>query len=317
MDLSVRGDHPVLSVDALSVNYGARRVLKGLDLTIDPGEIFGLLGPNGAGKTTLIRTICDRIQPASGKILIEGRDHSQRQALRKIGLVPQEIALYPHLTARENLMVFARLAGLSHAQALDALDYAIGACKLTHQVDDYVHTLSGGWKRRANLAAAILHRPSLLILDEPTVGVDIDARNALHEVIKDLSAERLAVLLATHDMGQAETLCGSVGFLRDGALAPVGNPAQLLRTAFGDCHEVLVRLRQPTSPEACEALRALGFSNDSGKLERRQLLKATASEQTKLTRKLEASSLKIKEIRFRKPGLDTLFMEIKKRERST
>lgn len=311
MDLSVRGPHPVLSVDTLCVNYGMRPVLTGLDLTIDPGEIFGLLGPNGAGKTTLIRTICDRIQPASGKILIEGRDHSQRQALRKIGLVPQEIALYPHLTARENLIVFARLAGLSHAQALDALDYAIEACKLTHQVDDYVHTLSGGWKRRANLAAAILHRPSLLILDEPTVGVDIDARNALHEVIKNLSADGHAVLLATHDMDQAEVLCGSVGFLRDGALAPVGNPLQLLHTAFADRHEVLVRLREPASPEACHALSNLGFSRDGNGLERRQLLKVTAAQQTRLTKMLEASPLRIKEVRFRKPGLDSLFLKLK------
>lgn len=317
MDASVGESHPVLSVDQLNVNYRARPVLKNLDLTIDPGEIFGLLGPNGAGKTTLIRTICARIKPASGKILIGGKEHSQRQALRQIGLVPQEIALYPHMTARENLMVFARLAGLSHAQALDALDYAIEACKLTYQVDDYVHTLSGGWKRRANLAAAILHRPTLLILDEPTVGVDIDARNALHGVIKDLSADRLAVLLATHDMDQAETLCGSVGFLHDGALAPVGNPAQLLHTAYGERQEVLVRLREPASPEVCKMLSDLGFSNDRNKLERRQLLKITAAQQTRLTKMLEASPLRIREIRFRKPGLDLLFLKIKNEQHPT
>jgi ABC-2 type transport system ATP-binding protein len=317
MHAPVRKSHPVLNVDKLSVNYGARPVLKNLDLTINSGDIFGLLGPNGAGKTTLIRTICARIRPASGRILIDGKEHTRRRALRQIGLVPQEIALYPHMTAQENLMLFARLAGLSRPQSRDAIDYAIDACRLSGQAKDYVHTLSGGWKRRVNIAAAILHRPSLLILDEPTVGVDIDARNALHEVIRDLSIGGLAVLLATHDMDQAETLCGSVGFLCHGSLAPVGNPVQLLHTAFGDRQEVLVRLREPASPEICEILSDFGFSNDMNGLERRQLLKATAAQQTQLTKTLEASQLRIKEIRFRKPGLDSLFLKIKNQEHRT
>ena len=307
---------PALTVDALCVSYGARAVLKDLDLAIDRGEIFGLLGPNGAGKTTLIRTICARVQPASGKILIEGTEHARRRALRQIGLVPQEIALYPHLTARENLMVFARLAGLSRTEARDAIDDAIVACRLTRQADDYLHTLSGGWKRRVNLAAAILHRPSLLILDEPTVGVDIDARNALNEVIRDLSARGLAVLLATHDMDQAEVLCGSVGFLRDGTLSPSGRPAELLRAAFGDRQEVLVRLRERPSPETCEVLSSLGFSNEGNGLERRQLLKISATRQTQLTKALEASPLRVREIRFRKPGLDSLFLKLKTERQS-
>lgn len=316
MDETVRTPSPVLSVDNLSVQYRTRPVLKNLDLTINPGDIFGLLGPNGSGKSTLIRTVCARIKPKSGKILIEGQENTQRRALSRIGLVPQEIALYPHMSARENLAVFARLAGLSRTQSSEAIDHAIEACRLPDQVDDPVHTLSGGWKRRANIAAAILHRPSLLILDEPTVGVDIDARNALHEVVKDLSIGGLAVLLATHDMEQAEALCGSVGFLRRGALAPVGNPVKLLRSAFGDRQEVLVRLSEPASPEICGILSELGFSNDHNGLERRQLLSTTAAQQAKLTKTLEASQLRIKEIRFRKPGLDSLFLKIKNEEQS-
>lgn len=316
MDVSVDKPHAVLSIDDLRVNYGPRAVLKGLHLMIDRGDIFGLLGPNGAGKTTLIRTICSRIQPASGKILIEGKEHTQRQALRHIGLAPQEIALYPHLTTRENLMVFARLAGLSYTESVDALDNAINACQLEQQVDDYVHTLSGGWKRRANLAAAILNRPSLLILDEPTIGVDIDARNAIHEVIKDLSTNGLAILLSTHDMDQAETLCGSVGFLQNGILAPVGNPRKLLDTFFGDRQEVLVRLREPASPEICKTLSGLGFSKDGNGLERRQLLKATAEQQARLAKTLESSHLRIKEIRFRRPGLDSLFLRLKNEDQN-
>ncbi len=310
MEASVSMAKPVLQVDTLRVNYGLRTVLKGLDLSIGSGEIFGLLGPNGAGKTTLVRSICGRVRPASGNILIKGRACRDRQALRQIGLVPQEIALYQHMTARENLMTFGRLSGLSRKQTTEAMAFAIEASRLAEQVDDYVHTLSGGWKRRVNIAAAILHRPSLLILDEPTVGVDIDARNALHEVISDLSHTGLAVLLATHDLDQAQTLCGRVGFLRDGLLSPVGKPVELLQRAFGKRREVVLQLREPAPPEISNILSELGFTDHTKGLERRGLVEATPEQQAHLTEVLHQSDLNLKEIRFREPGLDSLFLQM-------
>jgi len=296
------------------VNYGKRRVLKGLSVRIAAGEIFGLLGPNGAGKTTLIRSICGRIKQASGTISIEGRSVADRRSLYRIGLVPQEIALYQHLTARENLEIMARLNGLSRRQTTEAVEFAVEACRLARQADDKVHALSGGWKRRVNIAAAILHRPSLLILDEPTVGVDIEARNALHEVIRNLRDEGMAMLLATHDMDQAEILCNFVGFLRDGVLSPKGSPSQLLEAIFEGQEEVVLQLREKAPPQISAIFGKLGFHGAADSLERRRLIELTQEGQVRLSRTLKDERLGIREISFRKPGLETMFLRLEDSE---
>ncbi|MDA5398365.1 ABC transporter ATP-binding protein [Hoeflea prorocentri] len=313
---SASSDVAALQVEGLSVQYGQTRVLNGLNLAIRPGEIFGLLGPNGAGKTTLVRTICGRIGPASGQIRIAGQKNSKRAALRRIGLVPQEIALYPHLTARENLMAFGQLSGLSRKSCRDALRFAMKATRLDERADSYIHTLSGGWKRRANIAAALLHRPSLLILDEPTVGVDVDARNALHEVIRDLGRSGLAVLLATHDLDQAQSLCERVGFLRRGTISPSGRPDDLLKKAFGDNRVLLVDLFEHASKDTRVMLRRIGFQEHPSGLEWSRMIDASAQKQAALTRALHQTDLHIKEIRFREPGLDTLFLKLARKRKS-
>ncbi|MCR9137812.1 MAG: ABC transporter ATP-binding protein [Alphaproteobacteria bacterium] len=317
IDVPAAAPLPALDVRQLSVQYGARRVLNGLNLSIDSGEIFGLLGPNGAGKTTLIRAICGRVKHASGHVHIAGQSNRKRQSLRRIGLVPQEIALYQHLTVRENLTTFGRLSGLSARQAANALTFAMKATRLNKRADEYVHTLSGGWKRRCNIAAAILHRPSLLILDEPTVGVDIDARNALHTVIRDLSRTGLAVLLATHDLDQAQTLCGRVGFLRDGSVTHVGGPAELLHDMFGTKRELHVDLFEPAEWATASKMKRVGFSDHPNGMEWSMLIDASAQRQTELTNALRQTDLRIKEIRFREPGLDSLFLRLTTEDRST
>lgn len=313
---SASADLPALQVEGLSVRYGQARVLNGLDLTIKPGEIYGLLGPNGAGKTTLVRTICGRIGPSAGHIRVAGQTNGKRQALRRIGLVPQEIALYPHLTARENLIAFGQLSGLSRRDCIDALRFAMRATHLEERADSFIHTLSGGWKRRANIAAALLHRPSLLILDEPTVGVDVDARNALHEVIRDLGRTGLAVLLATHDLDQAQSLCDRVGFLRGGAIAPSGRPDRLLRKAFGNDRMLIVDLFEHATQGTSTMLRRIGFQEHHSRLEWSRMIEASAQKQAALTRALHQTDLHIKEIRFREPGLDTLFLRLSGRGRA-
>ncbi len=302
---------PVLQISGLAVRYGGRGVLDGLDLTISKGEVFGLLGPNGAGKTTLIRAICGRVNVASGNILICGQSNRQRRTLRRIGLVPQEIALYPHLTARENLMAFGRLSGLSASDTRDACRFAMDAVRLGSRADERVDTLSGGWKRRVNIAAALLHRPQLLILDEPTVGVDIDARTALHGVIRDLSHGGLAVLLATHDLDQAQTLCNRVGFLRNGAIGPTGNPAALLLQTFGTKRELLVDLLEPASERTSAMLRRLRFTEHPDGMEWSRMISASVYKQAELTDALRQTDLRIKEVRFREPGLDSLFLQLR------
>lgn len=296
-----------LEVDGLIIRFGSREILRGLTLQIGRGEIYGLLGPNGAGKTTLIRTICGRIRSHAGSIKVSGL--SGKSSLRHIGLVPQELALYPHLTARENLDVFGRLSGISATETRKAIAWASEAAEISRHLDDRVDILSGGWKRRINIAAAILHRPSLLILDEPTVGVDVNARSGVHDVIANLSQSGMGVLLTTHDLDQAELLCTTVGFLRDGVISPQGSPRQLIDEAFRDRKEIILELRELVSQPKIESLKNAGFSTHNGG---HTWVKISSNEQSAedLRRNLDVMEIQIRELRLREPGLDSLFVQL-------
>lgn len=305
---------PAVSVAGLAVSYRQRRVLAGLDLAIAPGEIYGLLGPNGAGKTTLIRAICGRVTASTGEIVIAGQSNQQRASLRRVGLVPQEIALYGHLTARENLEVFGRLSGLSGSATREAVAWAAEAAHLGGRLNDRIEILSGGWKRRVNIAAAILHRPALLILDEPTVGVDVDARNELHEVILDLSRNGIGVLLATHDLDQAETLCSTVGFLRHGVIAPQGTPRELIAGVFKGKKEIILELRRPLVANQRKALEIAGFAPSN--VDMTWTIVGDVDDKTSvgLSDRLAKVGILLREIRFREPGLDSLFLHLSRPE---
>jgi ABC-2 type transport system ATP-binding protein len=298
-----------LNVADLRIRYSDRDVLRGLTLSVAAGEIYGLLGPNGAGKTTLIRAICGRLRPVAGSVTVAGLP-SGRDALRRIGLVPQEIALYPHLTVGENLQVFGRLSGMNAAVTKAAMEWASEAASLTDRLADRVDILSGGWKRRVNIAAGILHRPALLILDEPTVGIDVEARNSLQEVIQQLSHTGMAVLLATHDLDQAETLCTRVGFLRNGVVAPQGPPRALIDSAFGGQHEIFLELRQVLSPSQVLMLGQAGFSASGSGLTWSMLGHASHGSAAELSSALDKAGIATREVRLRKPGLDSLFMQL-------
>jgi ABC-type multidrug transport system, ATPase component len=298
-----------LVVEGLFVRYGDRSVLEGLHLTVGAGDIYGLLGPNGAGKTTLIRTICGRVRPSAGSITIAGR--TGRSSVRHIGLVPQELALYPHLTTRENLEVFARLSGLSASETKAAVGWASEATDLTARIDDRVEILSGGWKRRVNIAAAILHRPTLLILDEPTVGVALDARNGIHEAIVQLSHAGMGILLATHDLDQADSLCTKVGFLRHGAIAPQGAPRQLVDDAFRGKKQIVLELRHPASTGQATALNKAGFTAANAGLTWMMMAPIGGDQSVeRLEPALARLGVETREIRLREPGLENLFVEL-------
>ena len=187
---------------------------------------------------------------------------------------------------------------------------AIEATKIDPYLDEYVHALSGGWKRRVNIAAAILHRPSLLVLDEPSAGVDIDARSALQSVIRDLSRSGISVLVSTHDLGEAHYLCDRVGFLRNGCLSPVGDPQVLLHDEFGEQLEMIVELRKPAGPEATARLLSLGFTKHRRATEWSAMVGADADSHARITSALQACDLSIAETRLREPGLDSLFTRL-------
>lgn len=297
-----------LAIDGLTVSYRSRQVLDGLRLEIGAGEIFGLLGPNGAGKTTLIRTICGRVLPQAGRVEVAGRHGKDR--LHQIGLAPQELALYPHMSVQENLEVFGRLSGIAKSDIRERVIWASEAAHVAERLHERIEVLSGGWKRRVNIAAAILHRPALLILDEPTAGVDIEARNRLHEVVANLSHDGMGVLLATHDLDQAETLCTRVGFLQGGQLAMQGTPRQLIRDVFGERKEVIVELRQAPAQNHCDLLSQAGFVQQDGGTSWVLLSASAHPHLERLAEALTKAGLELREIRLREPGLQSLFLQV-------
>jgi ABC-2 type transport system ATP-binding protein len=241
---------PLLEVRGAERAFDGRPALQGVDLCLRPGEIYALLGPNGAGKTSLIRAISGRLRLDAGSVRLKGREPARDlDARRRLGLVPQEIALYSDLTARENLEIFGRLQGLSSREARSSASRALVTIGLAGRAGDRLGTLSGGMRRRVNIAAGILHRPELLLLDEPTVGVDPSAREDLHELLRRLWKEGLAILLTTHDLGQAEELAHRVGLLVDGRIRAEGSPEALIRETFGESKEVAVVLSGPLTPE--------------------------------------------------------------------
>jgi ABC-2 type transport system ATP-binding protein len=204
--------------------------LNRLALIVQSGEFLGLLGPNGAGKTTAISVLCGLLRPDSGEVSCLDLSYASgggsiRQGL---GLVPQEIALYPTLTARENLAFVGRMYGMHGRRLTARLDTCLGAVGLADAADRPIQTYSGGMKRRANLAAGLLHQPRLLVLDEPTVGVDAQSRSAILELLSELNRQGTTIIHATHYMEEIERTCGRAAVIDQGRIIADGSPAELV-----------------------------------------------------------------------------------------
>ena len=299
---------PVLTVSGAVHAYGGKPALRGVDLVLRPGEIYALLGPNGAGKTTLIRAICGRIRPDQGVVLVKGRDPTRVAGARSgLGLVPQEIALYPNLTVAENIQTFAALADVPRAGVAAAVRRALELTRTVDRAHVPIKHLSGGYKRRANIAAAIVHEPSLLILDEPTVGVDLDAREGLDAVIRGLRDLGVAVLMTTHDLDQAGALADRVGFLREGQLVLEGEPRALITEAFGKQMEILVQLTEEIDTAGEIRLAAEGLERTRRSTVWTRLDTDGYAAAGRLDKRLREVGLTPREIRVREPSLANLF----------
>ncbi|MGA0600305.1 ABC transporter ATP-binding protein [Caulobacter sp. KR2-114] len=308
---------PILQVEQVVHAYGGTPVLRGVDLTIRAGEIYALLGPNGAGKTTLIRAICGRLKPSGGRVRLAGGDPQAEPAVRAcLGLAPQELALYAHLTVRENLEVFASLSGLKRAEVAPAVEAAMAVTRTADRAHVPVRHLSGGYQRRVNIAAAVLHHPRLLILDEPTVGVDINAREAVDAVIRALAEQGVAVLLITHDLEQAGGLATRVGFLSEGRKVLEGEPAALIADAFGEHVEVLVVVAADLAAHEEERVRALGLERGRATDVWTCLADDGYAAAARLDKALKAVGLPAREIRVRQPSLQNLFSLISEDRRA-
>lgn len=224
----------MLVLSDIRKRFGAIAAVDGLSLRVERGEVFGLLGPNGAGKSTTIAIAVGLLRPDGGGVTLEGLGAPTDASVRaRIGLAPQSLAIYDDLTAEENLAFFGRLYGLGGADLRERVDAMIDFAGLADRRRHRVKTYSGGMKRRLNLACALIHEPTLVMLDEPTVGVDPQSRNAIFESILALKAKGLTVLYTTHYMEEAQRLCDRVGVIDHGRLLAVGPVESLLASHGG------------------------------------------------------------------------------------
>jgi ABC-2 type transport system ATP-binding protein len=252
-------DTPIVEVTGLSKTYpGAERpAVDGIDLTIPGGGIFGLLGPNGAGKTTFLSMLCGLLAPGGGRLRVLGHDvrHHADRVKRLFGLVPQELALYPTLTGRENLDFFGRLYGLRGRHLKERVERALAIGQLEEFADRRAATYSGGLKRRLNLVIGLIHEPRLLVLDEPTVGIDPQSRRFIHDSLRALNAQGVSIIYTTHYMEEVESLCDHVAIIDHGRIIARGTLGELLGTYQHGAIEL--RTETPPDADAAEALRAL------------------------------------------------------------
>ncbi len=221
-------------------------VLKGIDMEIQQGEFFGLLGPNAAGKTTLISILCGLLKITAGDVQIHGKDvDTQYNEIRElIGLIPQEIALYPTLTIRENLRFFGQMYGMRRKELNKRIEECLDLLKLQPHADKRVANCSGGIKRRTNLMCGLIHKPVIIFLDEPTLGVDAQSMNLIYEYLKELNASGTTIIYTTHYMREAENLFSRVTIIDDGKIIANGTPASLVTDNPGcrDLGEVFIKL---------------------------------------------------------------------------
>src|SRR5437867_4090393 len=238
-----------LAVDDVSKAFGSRAALAGVTLAISPGEILGLLGPNGAGKTTLVRAVAGRVVPDRGSLSLFGLSPADSGARALRGWVPQEIALYPLLSPRENLWTFGRYQGLGGERLESAIRRNLEWIGLSDRADERSDRLSGGMKRRLNIAAGTIHGPRLLLLDEPTVGVDPQSRERIYAMIGELKADGVSLLYTTHYMEEAERLCDRIAIIDNGRIIALGTKDELVRSTLGT-RQMLAIEAESDVPEA-------------------------------------------------------------------
>lgn len=219
----------IIEARGLTVKYGDKTAVDGIDLRVHRGEIFGFLGPNGAGKTTTVKVLTTIRRPTAGNIVLDGRPLTGNlSAVRsEIGLVQQHIVLDKDISVRENLYCHAMLHKIPRSEIKQRTDDICAAVELTPHLDSLVNNLSGGWKRKAAIACALLHKPKVLFLDEPTAGLDTQSRHMLWELIRVLNRRGTTIFLTTHYMDEAESLCDRVSVISKGKIADTGTPREL------------------------------------------------------------------------------------------
>ncbi|MDW0118661.1 ABC transporter ATP-binding protein [Sporosarcina thermotolerans] len=247
----------MLTLSNVKKSYGTREVIKGVSFKIEKGESFGLLGPNGAGKSTLISMICGLVPPLAGEILVDGKlvGKNLKEIKQMIGVVPQDIALYPTMSGIDNLIFWGKMYGLSGKVAKARAKEVLEIVGLTERAKGRIDTFSGGMKRRINIGAALMHRPQLLIMDEPTVGIDPQSRKHILETVKTLNEQGMTVIYTSHYMEEVEYLCRRIAIIDEGKLIVSGTRRDLSnRLAGGTVLKLTVDSLRPSFIEMLEQL---------------------------------------------------------------
>ncbi|MBI3862356.1 MAG: ABC transporter ATP-binding protein [Planctomycetia bacterium] len=307
---------PLLEVSHLKKSYGGKVVVDDLAFSVDQGEIFGLLGPNGAGKSTAMMMIAGLHLPDAGEIRIDGEPGGVMPPSRKhvLGLVPQELAIYPDLSGRENLEFFGEIYGLRSARLQERVNHVLDQIELNEHAGRPVRTFSGGMKRRLNFGAGLLHEPQLVILDEPTVGVDPQSRSHLLKSVRRLADSGVAVIFATHYMEEAQELCDRVAIIDHGRMLKCGPPQELLDAAHANVH-----LRVHAEPDHLgDALRGVAEVETTGDHEFLVTVKRDGREQPQafdkrlagVFERLAANRAELESIETRERNLEQLFLDL-------
>ena len=302
----------VLAATDLRKRYGDLEAVRGVSFEIHEGETYGLLGPNGAGKTTTIAMVCGLLSRDGGSVQVDGRpiDVGAVAAKAGIGYVPQELAIYPDLSARENLEFFGRLYGLGGAGLRTRIDDVLDVVGLTDRAKDRTATFSGGMQRRLNIGIGLLHRPRLLLLDEPTVGVDPQSRNAILESIAGLGREGMAILYTTHYMEEAERLCDRIGIIDGGEIRAEGTRRELV-ALMGVSDTVRLALTGDIGAAATAVARVDGVTGTAARDGELEVLVADAHQ--RLPRLLDAvveTGATVRGVDLVSPDLEAVFLHL-------
>jgi linearmycin/streptolysin S transport system ATP-binding protein len=298
----------VLEVRGAEKAFGATRALLGASLELREGECLALLGPNGAGKTTLLRALTGRVRLDRGAVRMFGRELPPEERRAALGIVPQEIAVYPLLSARENLDAFGRLHGVAPAKLRARIEWALAWTGLAERAREPVEKFSGGMKRRLNIACGVLHEPRVVLLDEPTVGVDPQSRERIYEMLDALREGGASLLLTTHHLEEAERRCDRIVILDHGHEVAEGTLAELIERTVGGGRDVVVHLDR-------DAARPVeGFERGADARTWRARVHDVAGELPGLLGRVDASGARVEDLEIRRQGLHEVFLHLTGRE---
>jgi ABC-2 type transport system ATP-binding protein len=304
-------DPPMLVCAGLTKRFGDRVAVDDLSFRVAAGETYGLLGPNGAGKSTTIRMVCGLAAPDAGTVTVAGEPMRPGSPTRAhVGYVPQEVALYPDLSARENLRFFGRTQGLRGRRLTERVAEVLELTGLADRGRERVESFSGGMRRRLNIGAGLLHRPALLVLDEPTVGVDPQSRHAILDSVRALGASGMAVLYTTHYMEEAERLCDRVGIIDQGRLVAEGTPRELV-TRVGERDRVELEVAGDAIAFAAECAGIDGVIRAEGTADGVRLLASDGrAVLPALLDRAARAGVALRGVRVVEPDLETVFLHL-------